>query len=233
MANKLSEVLLADDYKSKPFHVYYEDDRHEMIKYIPADVSLILDIGCASGRFGQILKEIRQVEVWGIEPNEDAASVAGQRLDKVINSTLSDELDIPEHSFDCIIFNDVLEHLVDPFGALTYCKKILRNNGYLVISIPNVRYFDNIWKLIIEKEWKYEECGILDRTHLRFFTESSILRTLDDLGFQTELIEGINPVEKKHPHQSRKFNLLNCITLGRFRDMRYLQFAIVARPKAN
>jgi 2-polyprenyl-3-methyl-5-hydroxy-6-metoxy-1,4-benzoquinol methylase len=230
MSNEVQNSLLVDDYNSKKFKVYYEDERHEMIKYIPDEASLILDVGCASGKFGQIIKQNRSIEVWGVEPNQEAASVARQRIDRVINSTFNESLNLSENSFDCIIFNDVLEHFVDPYSALVYCKKILKKQGSIISSIPNVRYFDNLWKLIVEKEWKYEEWGILDKTHLRFFTERSILRTFDELGYQVDLIEGINPIEKESPHHLRKFNFLNFIARGNLDDMRYLQFAVVAHP---
>ena len=216
---------------SKHFEIYFQNQRHEMLKYIPKISSIILDIGCASGGFGQILKAERSVEIWGIEPNESAASLAAQKLDKVICGDFTSSLNLPRHSFDCIVFNDVLEHLVDPYSALLYCKELLRDEGVVVASIPNVRYFDNIWNLLFHKNWEYTDYGILDKTHLRFFTQRSMLSTFDSLGYEIKSIEGINFLENKHPHQVRKFKLLNLLLLNQIEDMRYLQFAVVARPR--
>jgi len=221
---------LFGEYKDESFS-YFQTKRHEMLGYIPQTASIILDVGCASGSFGQILKSARSVEVWGIEPNERAAEIAAQTLDKVICGKFDSSLNIPKKSFDCIVFNDVLEHLVDPYSALNYCHKLLKKKGIIVASIPNVRYFDNMWNLLVKKNWEYAESGILDKTHLRFFTHKSIISTFDEAGYYVEFIEGINPLEKMHPHLVKKFKFINRLLFNNIEDMRYLQFAIVAKPK--
>jgi 2-polyprenyl-3-methyl-5-hydroxy-6-metoxy-1,4-benzoquinol methylase len=133
--------------------------------------------------------------------------------------------------FDCIILNDVLEHLVDPFEALLYCRELLNSQGRVVASIPNVRYFDNIWNLLVHKNWEYTDWGILDKTHLRFFTKRSILSTFSDLDYDIETIDGINPLPVLHPHHVKRFRLLNRILWNKLEDMNYLQFAVVVSPK--
>ncbi|WNZ27295.1 class I SAM-dependent methyltransferase [Leptolyngbya sp. NK1-12] len=228
--DKLVVEFLNEEYNSKSFEDYFQVERCEMLEYIPENVGKVLDVGCAAGKFGHLLKRERSVEVWGIEPNETAATAATLRLDKVICNIFSDDLDLPEGYFDCIIFNDVLEHLVDPYTALEYCHKLLTDQGVIVASIPNVRYFDNIWRLLIHKDWKYTDWGILDKTHLRFFTCHSIERTLNELGYSIERLEGINSLEKFHPYHLRKFKVLNWLFPKQVGDMRYLQFAVVARP---
>ncbi|MDZ7957156.1 MAG: class I SAM-dependent methyltransferase [Aulosira sp. DedQUE10] len=232
MNNEVKAIeMKASEYDANDFNSYLQLERHEMLKYIPQSAKNILDIGCAVGCFGQLLKAERCVEVWGVELNEHAASIATQKLDKVICGAFDKNLHLPSQRFDCIVFNDVLEHLVDPYNALIYAKQLLRDGGRIVASIPNIRYFDNIWKLLVEKDWKYTEHGILDRTHLRFFTRRSILSTFDTLGYCVDSIEGISPLEKAHPHQARKFRFLNLLLCNHIEDMRYLQFAVVARPR--
>lgn len=221
---------MANDYEVKDFENYFQVQRHEMLEYIPQRVSTLLDVGCASGSFGKLLKAERSVEIWGIEPNERAAEIAAKTLDKVICAAFDSSLNLPKQSFDCIVFNDVLEHFVDPYSALAYCKVLLKEQGVVVASIPNVRYFDNIWNLLVHKNWEYTEWGILDKTHLRFFTYKSILSTFNTFGYHVEHIEGINPLEKVHPHLIKKFKFLNLLLQNKIEDMRYLQFAIVARP---
>lgn len=221
----------ASKYNSEDFGVYLEKERHEMLNRIPKGASTILDVGCAVGSFGQLIKSSRSSEVWGIEINEYAASIAAQKLDRVICGAFDETIDLPKSNFDCIVFNDVLEHLIDPYSALLHSKKLLQNGGKVVASIPNVRYFDNIWKLLVEKDWEYTKNGILDRTHLRFFTCKSIIKTFDELGYEIESIEGINPIEQEHPQHVRKFKIINSMLLNQIEDMRYVQFAIVARPK--
>ena len=225
--------MTANAYDSNDFEVYIEKERNEMLRYIPQDASTILDVGCAVGSFGHLLKSTRLVEIWGVEVNEYAASLASQKLDKVVCGPFEESLNLPENKFDCIVFNDVLEHLVDPYSALIYTKKLLKSSGVVIASIPNVRYFDNIWKLLVEKDWQYTDFGILDRTHLRFFTQRSILSTFENLGYKVELIEGINPFEQQNPQRAKKFKFLNYILLNQIEDMRYLQFAVVALPQIS
>jgi 2-polyprenyl-3-methyl-5-hydroxy-6-metoxy-1,4-benzoquinol methylase len=214
-----NHVSLHDELNS-----YFEKARHEMLPLVPVDAHIILEVGCGKGCFGKLLKQMRTVEIWGVEPNAQAAETASSTLDRVISSGFDSSLNLPEQKFDCIIFNDVLEHLSDPFSALEYCKKLLRPQGVIVASIPNVRYFENIWNLLINKDWHYTDWGILDRTHLRFFTCRSIKSTFNELGFSVKYIQGINPI------QSRKFDAINLLFMNQVNDMRYMQFAIVARP---
>lgn len=123
------EQALDYEYQNKDF-TYFQDDRSEMLRYVPQKSHTILEVGCAFGGFGQLLKETRSVEVWGVELNEPAAAVASQKLDHVICAAFDNSLSLPSYSFDCIIFNDVLEHLVDPFAALLYSNNLLRDGGY-------------------------------------------------------------------------------------------------------
>lgn len=224
-----TEDTLRHQYQEKD-SAYFQAERHEMLQYVPQESHTILDVGCGCGDFSQLLKKTRPVEVWGVELDKQAAAVAASKLDRVICAAFDSCLNLPIQSFDCIIFNDVLEHLVDPFTALVYAKEILRDNGVIVASMPNVRYFVTIWDLLIHKNWQYADWGILDKTHLRFFTCRSIISTFSDLGYKVECIEGINPLEKFHPNSVRKFRWLNRLFFNQIEDMRYLQFAVVARP---
>lgn len=210
---------------------YFQANRHEMLGYIPQSASKILDIGCASGSFGQLLKIKNSAEVWGIEPNEKAAKMADQRLDKVICDVFHCQLDLPEKYFDCIVFNDVLEHLINPYAALTVVKKFLTYNGAVVASIPNVRYFGNIWNLLVDKTWEYTEEGVLDKTHLRFFTYKSMISTFENVGYTVSCIEGINPLDEIDPQLLKRFRCLKLVFRDYVEDMRYMQFAIVASIK--
>jgi 2-polyprenyl-3-methyl-5-hydroxy-6-metoxy-1,4-benzoquinol methylase len=226
----ISQGNLEHEYQSKDSS-YFEEARDEMLKYVPTESRIVLDIGCGRGNFGYLLKEERNVTVWGVELDERSALVAERKLDKVICSAFSSNLHLPSKSFDCIVLNDVLEHFSDPDSALLYCKELLRDEGVIVASIPNVRYFDNIWNLLVHKDWEYTEWGILDKTHLKFFTKKSIVSTFENLGYQINRIEGLNTIENCTPGRARKFNFLNRMLLNKIEDMRYLQFAIVASKK--
>ncbi len=208
---------------------YYRNPRPEMLDIIPAEVSVLLEVGCGEGAFAANLKAVRAeagtpVEVWGVEMDETAAGKAAAVLDRVLQGDVAEVLsDLPAGHFDCIVLNDVIEHVPDPGALLRSLRPLLKPGGRLVASIPNVRYFFNVVDLAVHGRWDYTEEGILDRTHLRFFTRSSMIRLFEDCGFNVEATVGINPTG------SVKFGLVNLLTLGRWSDMKYLQFACLAR----
>jgi len=204
---------------------YFSSARSEMVRFIPATAKRILDVGCGEGAFGSHLKEKLGAEVWGAELIQSAADVASQRLDNVICGDIVRQLaQLPNEYFDCVIFNDVIEHIVDPYSMLFEVKQKLTRNGVVVCSIPNVRYFRNLFNLVVRSEWRYEECGILDKTHLRFFTKKSISEMFKSLGYEVVSLEGINRTP------SWKVAVFNFVSLGLLHDTRYMQFACVARP---
>jgi 2-polyprenyl-3-methyl-5-hydroxy-6-metoxy-1,4-benzoquinol methylase len=213
------------------FRVYAGSSRHEMLRFIPSRTEKALEVGCSVGNFGALVKSELKAEVWGIEIDENACAVASARLDTVICGPFERRSELSGEKFDCVIFNDVLEHMVDPHGALTYAKELLKPRGTVVASIPNVRYFGNMWLLIVHKSWKYVDTGILDRTHLRFFTKSSISDMFEEIGYDVEKIEGINPLETYDPYFMKKFRFINTLTLKQISDMRWMQFAVVARAR--
>jgi 2-polyprenyl-3-methyl-5-hydroxy-6-metoxy-1,4-benzoquinol methylase len=198
-----------------------------MLAFVPEDSRRILEVGCGEGMFSAGLKNKLQAEVWGLERDPDAAEKAKSRMDKVLNGDVNLLIDrLPDGHFDCIVCNDVLEHLVDPCEVLARLKRKLSGKGVIVASIPNVRHISVLKELILQKQWRYADAGILDRTHLRFFTRRSILEMFDALGFDVIRIEGINKTSS-----FRKFHLWNILCLGQLSDARYSQYACVARPR--
>lgn len=204
---------------------YYQCHRKEMLKYIPHNVKNVLDVGCATGVFGGAIKSELNAQVWGVDISPLIAEKARLILDNVVVGDFeSDKIKLPHNYFDCIIFNDSLEHFEDPWSALKRCDEYLKLNGFIVASIPNVRFIYNIKALLIDKNWKYSEGGILDRTHLRFFTENSIKDTFNNCGYSIVKLEGLNPADL-----SWKFWVFNLLTLKMFEDFRFQQFVCVAQ----
>ena len=207
---------------------YYSGNREDMLAFIPPNSKRILEVGCGEGCFGLRLKQQYNSEVWGIEYNKEAAKKAGDKLDKILTGDVNVLLaDLPNSYFDCIVFNDVLEHLIDPYLVLEKIKDKLTENGQIVASIPNIRYIAIIRDLIINKDWKYENSGVLDRTHLRFFTQKSIIRMFESACYKIIKIKGITA------NNNLKFNIFNFITLGFFSDCRFVQFACVVTKNRN
>jgi 2-polyprenyl-3-methyl-5-hydroxy-6-metoxy-1,4-benzoquinol methylase len=170
---------------------YYKLYRNEMIPLLPKQYSKVLEIGCGEGNFRENLSQ--ENEYWGVEPIKSAANIASQKLYKVLVGTYQETFNqIPDDYFDLVICNDVIEHMIDHDEFLQSIKQKLKNNSYLVASIPNVRYVENLFEVLIQKDWEYKDRGILDRTHLRFFTKKSLYRTIDNNGFFIEDFIGIN-----------------------------------------
>lgn len=204
---------------------YYNEERQVMLDFIPEGVRRVLEVGCAAGKFGSMLKAQRNCEVWGIELFSDAAEVAARHLDKVLVIDVeADALPLPVSYFDCVIYNDVLEHLKDPWQHLRSIQPHLCPGGYVVASIPNIRQYRVVKALFFKGEWRYEKDGILDRTHLRFFTKGSIHEMFESEGYKVIRLEGINAEDFPW-----KFGVLNQLLHKSLEDMRYVQFACVAQ----
>jgi SAM-dependent methyltransferase len=218
-------------YQEKP-QQYFEDDRPEMLSLIPEGVRRVLDVGCGSGRFGELVKRGRGAEVWGVEICGRACREAEGRLDRVFQGEFSDSLHLPRGAFDVVVFNDVLEHLVDPWATLIFTKQLLSETGVVVASIPSIRHFPTLWRLVVRKDWHYTVSGILDRTHLRFFTRLSIAELFQEAGYQVCELQGIRPFYDPDGDDDlwRYFKVLSIFTLGRINDMKFLQYAVRARP---
>lgn len=211
---------------SQKTNQYYSYKRPEMLGFIPSGVKKVLDVGCGEGSFSLSVKNKFNAEVWGIEINPKAAEIAQKNIDKVlVGDAIKIINDIPNSYFDCIVFNDVLEHMIDPYTVLEKMKTKLTNEGVIVCSIPNVRHISVLKKLFIDGQWTYEDAGILDKTHLRFFTKKSIIDMFEKLGYQIVKIEGINQTNWW------KSFLIDLMTLGLATDIKYTQFACVVKPK--
>ena len=208
---------------------YGDNKRSPLLKLVPPSVKTILDVGCDKGAFGAALKESADREVWGLEPDANSAEIAKDRLDHVIVDKFHDDNPIPDNYFDLITFNDSLEHMIEPAEALRICKTKLNTNGKVQCCVPNVRYIGNLEHLIFDKDWRYEDKGIRDRTHLRFFTKSSIERLFKEQGYSVQKTIGINPRWTSHNRIRRRilFELFPKFT----QDMRYFQFVVIAETK--
>ena len=204
---------------------YYAQSRDEMLAFIPRTAERLLDIGCSEGRFGEAVKRIMPgCETWGVEPVKAAAARAERRLDKVVNRPLEELDELPRDYFDVISMNDVLEHIAWPENALAVVRQLLKPQGHLILSLPNVSYYVNIRDVVLKNEWDYCDFGILDRTHLRFFTQTSAVKVLEQNGFTVERAVGIN-----RPKLRLHYRLLFAVAPMNIRRMQFPQFAIVAR----
>ena len=140
---------------------------------------------------GRELKRRNGAFVAGIELNANAANAAKDVLDDVVHGDI-EKITLPysDNSFDCILFADVLEHLINPLSALIKVRRLLKKGGTVVASIPNVQFHGVIHQLI-EGNWTYEKEGILDETHLRFFTYKEIEKIFSQAGYSIQKVEEV------------------------------------------
>ena len=174
------------------FGDYGDRPRTEMLEFVPNAAQRVLEVGCLGGGFGAALKAARPgTVVSGIEPNPEAAEFARSRLDQVICGTFPADVD-ETMIFDCIVFNDVLEHMVDPWAALVAARQALAPGGYVVASIPNVRHFSVVVPFVMYGQWRYTGFGILDQTHVRFLAGRVQIHDLfGSTGYSVERCERI------------------------------------------
>jgi glycosyltransferase involved in cell wall biosynthesis/SAM-dependent methyltransferase len=154
---------------------YYQHVRRELFPFVPMKTRRLLDIGCGAGAVASTLKRERGLDfVAGVEIVEEAYLRAKEVLDAAYLANI-EETDLPfaPASFDCIICADVLEHLVEPEVALGKLGELLTEEGVVVISLPNARFHDTL-AMVSQGYWTYVPEGIMDSTHLRWFTRKNI-----------------------------------------------------------
>ncbi|OGL46169.1 MAG: hypothetical protein A2W05_06165 [Candidatus Schekmanbacteria bacterium RBG_16_38_10] len=142
--------------------------------------SIVLDVGCASGYLANRLKVEKKCLVYGIEIDSEMAARASNSCEKVFLGDI-ENLCLPEryyNFFDYIIFGDVLEHTKSPEIVLNnYLKYLKKDTGNIIISLPNCAYWLMRLSLLFGK-FNYKDCGIMDRTHLRFFTKKTAIEMI-------------------------------------------------------
>ena len=173
------------------------------ISLIP-EGSKVLEIGCATGFMGEYLIKEKRCEVYGVEMGGDEAREARKKLTDVIIGDIENKETIKKiktlGKFDVILASALIEHLKDPWRALTSWKTFLKKNGLLIISTSNIAHW-SVRQQILKGNFNYQEYGILDNTHLRFFTTKSFRKLVNDCGYRLEYF-GIDPVGGGYPKLS-------------------------------
>jgi len=165
------------------------DTTASRILHLVGQEKRVLECGCGPGHMTRVLVEHFRCEVTGIEIDKEAAREAETFCHRVICGDL-DILDLEEcleeQKFDVVVFADVLEHLKDPGRSLKQAHKILAPEGYVVISVPNIAYA-GLMADLLQGRFRYREKGLLDATHLRFFTAETLKDMLEDTGYSVEV----------------------------------------------
>ena len=207
---------------------YFANARSDILALLPQRCERVLELGCGSGATLKWLKAQGRCQyTMGVELFPQAAELAAQTVDFVQQGDIEKmALNCPESHFDLILCLDVLEHLIDPWQVLARMVCHLKPGGRLIASIPNVRNWHALAPLLFAGQWRYADSGILDRTHLRFFTRDSALQLVSGSGLQVQAMRRL-PLA-----QAGKSRLANQLTLGLFREFLTLQYLIAADKKA-
>lgn len=165
---------------------YYSNVNPDLLAKIPITAKRVLEVGCGSARLGEAFKaRSPSSKYYGIELFESAALEASKVIDGVICSNIEHDTRVPLNlspSFDTLVFGDVLEHLQDPWKVLTDLRQYIEPGGSCIACVPNVAH----WSLVsglLQGKWDYQDAGLLDRTHLRFFTLDSAVQMFQKAGW--------------------------------------------------
>ncbi len=213
---------------------YFSNIRFDIISLIPRDpAQKILEVGAGSGntlvyiKENNIAKEVMGIELMKIPGSNQENSL----IDKFqIANIETEEIPAEEEYFDVILCADVLEHLVDPWSAVEKISKYLRKDGLLIMSIPNLREWKTLFRVVFKGEFNYQtDGGIMDRTHLRFFCKKNMSSLLT-----TSHLEPVyskpNFMLKSVP-KGRKRRMLNLISFRLFEDFLTVQYLFIAKKK--
>lgn len=212
--------------------VYDDYPRPEVVEALPPGARRILDVGCGAGGFGATLRaqygHSAQIEAIEAVPSQATRARSSGSYDAVRDGYYPDAVEAGS-LYDLICFNDVLEHIYDPWRVLVDTKKLLNSGGSVVAAIPNVQYYPLIKQLIMG-DWTYTDTGILDRTHIRFFTRSTMIEMFERAGYHVDVIYGANSrLAPKSVGKAYKRLLAQPVrkVMG---DAQYLHFVIRAQP---
>lgn len=212
------------NYKDKS-KSYFSNIRHDLLALLSeSDKNLkVMEIGAA---YGETLYYIKSKgiasEVVGVDIFEDKKNKENYKnIDRFIFGNI-ENIDFPEYYnyFDLILFPDVLEHLIEPKNALSKAHKYLKSDGIIIVSMPNIRHYSAIKKIFIKGDFSYEESGIFDTTHLRFYCRKNIKELLESSGFKTIIEQG----SIKNYRGNSITKIINKITFGIFEEFFSYQY---------
>lgn len=195
--------------------------RTECAPFVPQGIRTLLDVGCSDGLFAELIQRERPgLIVDGVEIDPATATSATPLMRKVFEGSFPEA--VPEGvQYDCIAFLDCLEHILEPWDALEEAARRLTPGGTVVASIPNIRHAGALRTILKHKDWPWHDFGTFDRTHVRFFTETSMRRLFEESGYTVTTCAPIN--ESTSP-------AVRALALLLGKDIKAMQFVLVGTP---
>ena len=162
----------------------YESGREDLLTFVPLDSRDILDIGCANGLFGEMLKKRQTCRVTGVEWDAELSHVTRTRLDHVMSGDIEEIIDRGALGrFDAIVCGDVLEHLNNPWKVVGGLRRHLKKGGLFIASTPNIANWAIAYEML-KGRWDYVPFTIVSGTHIRFFTKQTLRECFEDAGYK-------------------------------------------------
>jgi 2-polyprenyl-3-methyl-5-hydroxy-6-metoxy-1,4-benzoquinol methylase len=193
---------------------YFTNARHDYVAELPASATArILEIGCGAGETGALALLSRKCEYYcGVEMFQTAAEIAKSRLSEVLVGDI-EQLNPGWNSetFDALILSEVLEHLADPWATLRKIRPAMKSGALVFASSPNVSHYRTI-VMLLRGEWTLSDFGVMDRTHLRWFTPNTYRDLFESCGYRVDAV-------REHRPLTRKATALNALSLGRFKHL--------------
>src|SRR5580704_14099176 len=201
---------------------YYHFVRSEIEPLLPKDAARILDVGAGAGATLRWVKTFfPKAETTGVELNPEMLGELQENADVALIGDI--DACLPKlKTYNLILLLDVLEHLKDSTGTLQKLSRLLEPEGRVIVSVPNLAHFSVSLPLLLKRRFDYQDAGILDRTHLRFFVEDTAIKLLNDANFSVTagLISGI---------QGPKAKLLDLVSFGRLRHHLAKQYIMLGQ----
>ena len=196
---------------------------HEQkIALLSEPLGRVLDVGCAEGANGDVLRRHGATHLAGIELDEAFAAEARKRYDEVVCGSVPEDLAWPDESFDTVLCYDVLEHLYDPWSAARRLAALLVPGGQLHLSLPNARCKELWLPLLSRGRFRYQPSGVMDVTHLRFFGRRDAIELVESAGLEVVSVDHAKP-------ESRKRALASALTRGWALEFLTIQWYVLAR----
>lgn len=206
-------------------HAYHDLVRRDVFPFLPEKMGRVLDLGGGIGATSSAIKEMGKAE--RIVVVDLVGDNALPSVDRAFGGNLEDPAFLAhvieeEGPFDSVLCLDVLEHLREPWSVITQLRDGLTPGGIIMTSLPNVRHVRLLWPLLAHGRFELADKGIMDRTHLRWFTRQSAIELMTPPGLELELVHGKIPVNKW-------YRRANAVTFGLFRQFLEIQYMLRAR----
>lgn len=202
---------------------YYEYCRRDVIAAVPSSAKSVLSVGCAAGVTEAELVKCG-IKVVGVEINPEAAKIARQRGLTILEGDVSGiDVNTNDELYDCIIYADILEHLLDPVAVLKRHVEYLKPGGIVYVSIPNFRHYSVFWEQFVKGHVNYKDAGILDRTHLRITTRKMVLAWFEQAGLEL--------VKWKYITNRKKAKLISACFLWLAQEFTAVQIGVIGKKE--